>query len=191
MPPTRDSHKKMCETVHAKHDAEIEEIVTKFWAGIADAVNMDNNPTYKELYQEACMSEIKGGEGEEQYYLPKDKQTFETGAQRDTASDKPRLDLLPWEVFARDCKLYEDGAIKYDDHNWKKGIPSTRCLQSLLRHVLAVVEGDEEEDHLAMIRFNAACIMYNQDVHVRNSIINNIPDHIGYVTRSACAVKDQ
>jgi hypothetical protein len=51
------------------------------------------------------------------------------------------------------------GAAKYDDWNWTKGIPTSRSLDSLERHVIAVKEGKTDEDHLAAIVANAMFIM--------------------------------
>ena len=106
--------------------------------------------------------EIGDGTG----YITKDsgeRQQFETGAKRDSRSGKGRFDLLPPTVIRRDAGLYERGADKYGSDNWKSGMPSSRYMESLLRHAFQYLYGDRTEDHLAAIRFNAGGIMYNED----------------------------
>lgn len=99
-------------------------------------------------------------------YIVKDsgeREGFDTGAHRDTQEGKPRYDLIPVEMLERLAMLYARGAEKYDEDNWKKGIPIQRVQASLLRHYFAWVQGDRTEDHLAAVIWNAACIMYYED----------------------------
>lgn len=112
-------------------------------------------------------------------YVTKDsgkRQTWETGAQRDIQEGKGRYDLLhPW-VIKRDAGLYERGAAKYDAWNWTKGIPSSRYLDSLLRHVFQYSAGDRTEDHLAAIRFNAGGLVFNEEAVQRDLLPSEILD---------------
>lgn len=89
-----------------------------------------------------------------------ERQKFSTGAQRDTQAGKGRYDLLPYIVIKRDAELYERGAQKYDDNNWKRGIPLTRLADSALRHTFKAFNGEEDEDHLAHARWNLAAYMW-------------------------------
>lgn len=85
---------------------------------------------------------------------------FNTGSRRDTRKGKGRFDLI-WSVFIRRlAALMERGAEKYGDWNWSKGQPVMRSIDSLLRHTYAVIERQDDEDHLAAIAFNAMSIMY-------------------------------
>lgn len=81
------------------------------------------------------------------------KQTFETGAQRDTQEGKPRYTLISPKFKRRLAEALTRGAEHYGSHNWHKGIPVERSLDSLLRHLEHFIDGDTDEDHLA----NAAC----------------------------------
>jgi hypothetical protein len=65
---------------------------------------------------------------------------FETGAVRDGADGKGFFHCLPYEAIEALAKLYEAGAKKYAKDNWKKGIPFSRYLDSLLRHALKLAE---------------------------------------------------
>lgn len=42
---------------------------------------------------------------------------------------------------------YEDGARKYADNNWKKGMPVHHFIDSGLRHYFKWLRGDEDEPH--------------------------------------------
>lgn len=44
-------------------------------------------------------------------------------------------------------KQYEDGAKKYDDRNWEKGIPLHCYIDSGVRHYLKFLRGDTDEPH--------------------------------------------
>lgn len=45
------------------------------------------------------------------------------------------------------AKHYEDGARKYGDNNWRKGIPVSRYIDSGVRHLLKYYRGDNDEPH--------------------------------------------
>lgn len=89
-----------------------------------------------------------------------DKEVFEGGAIRDTQDGKPRYDLIPPGPLRRVADLYARGAEKYDEHNWTRGMNTSRMMASLLRHVEQYRAGDRVEDHLAAIVFNAFGIMH-------------------------------
>ena len=44
-------------------------------------------------------------------------------------------------------KHYEEGAKKYDERNWEKGIPLHCYIDSGIRHYLKFMRGDEDEPH--------------------------------------------
>lgn len=45
------------------------------------------------------------------------------------------------------AKQYEDGARKYNDRNWEKGIPVHCFIDSGVRHYLKWLRGDNDEPH--------------------------------------------
>ena len=49
---------------------------------------------------------------------------------------------------------YENGAKKYSDRNWEKGLPISNFLDSGIRHCLKAIDGWEDEDHLAAVAWN-------------------------------------
>ena len=99
---------------------------------------------------------------------------YQTGAQRDTDDDKPRYELLPVLPLMRVAHHYGLGAKKYDDDNWRKGFPWRRVLGSLYRHAFAFARGEDDEDHLAAVVFNAMALMEYQEKHPE---LNDLPEH--------------
>jgi hypothetical protein len=98
-------------------------------------------------------------------YVTKDsgqREDFDSGARRDTQAGKPRYDLIPPGPLKRVAELYARGAEKYGDSNWEKGMPTSRCLASLMRHLEQYRNGEGDEDHLAGVVWNALAIMHFQ-----------------------------
>ena len=52
------------------------------------------------------------------------------------------------------AKQYEDGAKKYDDRNWEKGMPLHCFIDSGVRHYLKHRRGDDDEPHNRAFLFN-------------------------------------
>lgn len=50
-------------------------------------------------------------------------------------------------MFLETAIHYEEGAKKYDENNWKKGIPVKRYIDSAVRHYLKFLRGDTDERH--------------------------------------------
>lgn len=82
--------------------------------------------------------------------------TFQTGAKRDTDAGKPRMDLIPPELLIALCNVFRDGAAHYGEHNWEKGIPLNQHIASLMRHIVAVMQGDHSENHDEKMAANVA-----------------------------------
>jgi hypothetical protein len=89
-----------------------------------------------------------------------ERRQFATGAIRDAASDKVRYDLIPLTVLTRLAQHYTNGSQKYEDRNWQKGIPVSVYYASLMRHLVAVMNGKTDEDHTAAAMWNVAGIMW-------------------------------
>ncbi|NLA12583.1 MAG: hypothetical protein GX883_10750 [Firmicutes bacterium] len=102
-------------------------------------------------------------------YLPTledsgERQQFDTGAVRDPAKGKGRYDLITPHGLKRLALHYEAGAAKYDDRNWEKGIPASRCFSSAVRHLFRWIAGERKEDHLAAAAWNIFAIMHFEAV---------------------------
>jgi len=80
--------------------------------------------------------------------------------------DKPKLSYMldfPAAIEAW-TRVMEAGAEKYERNNWKNGMPITEMENSLLRHLTAFhnCENNDPEikqNHMANIMFNAAAII--------------------------------
>lgn len=102
-----------------------------------------------------------GEKGEK--YVTKDsgnRESFTSGAVCDTREGKGRFDLIPAGPLSRLAGVYERGAAKYSDNNWKKGIPMSRRLDSAFRHLNQYKGGDRSEDHLAQAAWNCFALMW-------------------------------
>ncbi len=85
---------------------------------------------------------------------------FESGAERTVKTGKGRYDLIPPWALKRLARVYEVGGLMRGDRNWEKGIPFSRCLDSVLRHTEQYLAGDESEDHLAQAAFWLFAVMH-------------------------------
>lgn len=91
-------------------------------------------------------------------------QEFGSGAKRGDQTGRPRPDLIPGVCMLRVGLHYGRGAEHYGERNFEKGMPSTRMLASLQRHLEEFKKGDESEDHLAAIVFNAMGLIFNEEM---------------------------
>ena len=76
---------------------------------------------------------------------------------QDTGSEKYLYEALNYftaneygsygEMLLSVAKQYEEGAKKYNDNNWKNGIPTSVYLDSAIRHYLKFSAGFEDEPH--------------------------------------------
>lgn len=104
------------------------------------------------------------------------RQEFVTGAMRDTAEDKPRPDLISPYANDREGVWLGKGARKYAERNWEKGIPISRCIASLERHLLSYKKGMVDEDHMAAIRTNAGFILHYEEMIDRGVLPKELDD---------------
>lgn len=92
------------------------------------------------------------------------RESFDTGAVRDTQDDKPRPDLISPYFLLRLGRWLGLGAKKYDERNWEKGISNSRCMASLKRHLAGYERGLTDEDHLAAVAFNVMAMVHNEEM---------------------------
>jgi len=104
------------------------------------------------------------------------RQEFGTGAVRDIQEGKGRYDLLPTRAIRRLAKHYENGARKYGDNNYLKGMPMTRFLDSALRHLFKAAEGQKDEDHFIAAVWNLMAIIEYQERIEENLLPRELDD---------------
>lgn len=55
---------------------------------------------------------------------------------------------------------FEEGAKKYGEYNWQKGIPIQSYIDSAMRHYLKHLRGDVDENHLRAFIWNILCCIW-------------------------------
>lgn len=55
---------------------------------------------------------------------------------------------------------FEEGAKKYGEHNWQKGIPVHCYIDSAVRHYLKFLRGDKDEPHDRAFVWNIMCCIW-------------------------------
>lgn len=88
-----------------------------------------------------------------------ERSEFDTGAVRDAMSGKGMPSCIPTEALRAVARRFEDGATKYGKDNWRKGIPMSRYIDSIYRHLWAYMDGDATEDHGGAVIWNAMCLV--------------------------------
>lgn len=80
---------------------------------------------------------------------------------------KPQWRYVPQSALIPMVRVLEFGAKKYSPENWKKGLSTTECMESLKRHWDAMMEGethdpDSKLPHIGHIMCNAMFISWMQ-----------------------------
>jgi hypothetical protein len=62
-------------------------------------------------------------------------------------------------------KQYQEGAKKYSDRNWEKGMPVHCFIDSAVRHYLKVLRGDQDEPHTRAVIWNLLGAIWMHENH--------------------------
>lgn len=65
-----------------------------------------------------------------------------------------------YEMFLDVSKHFEEGAKKYGENNWRKGIPTHCYIDSAVRHYLKYLRGDKDEPHDRAFVWNILCCIW-------------------------------
>jgi hypothetical protein len=101
---------------------------------------------------------------------------FETGAVRESRLQQGRYDLLPPVVIHRYAELLQRGSQKYSDRNWELGMPVSSYLDSALRHLFQLLDGDNSEDHAAAVIFNVGAVIHHRDAIAKGLLPSELDD---------------
>ena len=74
-------------------------------------------------------------------------------------------DLDPYTCLLEVAKHFEDGAVKYGERNWEKGIPVHCYIDSAVRHYLKYRRGDGDEPHDRAFMWNILCALWTHENH--------------------------
>lgn len=66
----------------------------------------------------------------------------------------------PYTMFLEVSIHFEDGAKKYGENNWQKGIPVHCYIDSAVRHYLKFKRGDSDERHDRAFVWNLLCAIW-------------------------------
>lgn len=85
-----------------------------------------------------------------------------TGGQKGRKSQ--RMELLPYLPLLKIAEIYDFGAEKYDDHNWRKGYAWSLSYGAMLRHLSLWWEGEDLDEesglsHLAHAAFHILALL--------------------------------
>lgn len=65
-----------------------------------------------------------------------------------------------YTMFLEISKHFEEGAKKYGENNWQKGIPVHCYIDSAVRHYLKFLRGDKDEPHDRAFVWNLMCAIW-------------------------------
>jgi len=82
------------------------------------------------------------------------RQEFVTGSRRDIQEGKGLPSLIPTYPLRRLAKHFENGSKKYGKWNWILGQPLSRYIDSATRHLWAIQDGLDDEDHEIAVAWN-------------------------------------
>lgn len=77
----------------------------------------------------------------------------------DEAPSRCGFGVVP-TVYLEVAKHFEEGAKKYGDNNWRKGIPVRCYIDSAVRHYLKYLRGDRDEPHDRAFCWNILCAIW-------------------------------
>ena len=73
-----------------------------------------------------------------------------------------------YTMFLEVAKHFEEGAKKYGENNWQKGIPVHCYIDSAIRHYLKWLRGDKDEPHDRAFVWNIMCCIWEVDYRKEN-----------------------
>jgi hypothetical protein len=85
---------------------------------------------------------------------------FTSGAVRSADAEDVRFDLICPTAEERLARIYQEGAVKYGDTNYAKGIPLSNILNHGKRHLNLYLRGDRSEDHIAKVAWACFAFMH-------------------------------
>lgn len=86
------------------------------------------------------------------------------------------LEETKWDKYTAILKVsqhYEEGAKKYGEHNWEKGIPTHSYLDSACRHYIKWCRGDDDEPHDRAVIWNILGLIWTKIHHPECDDIKN------------------
>lgn len=89
---------------------------------------------------------------------------FSTGAVRSADRALQRYDLISPIGLRRLAETCHEGAVRYSDFNWEKGMAVSEMLNHAISHIYSYASGDRSEDHLAHAAWNIFGAMHSEEM---------------------------
>lgn len=89
---------------------------------------------------------------------------YRTGAVRSADAESVRYDLISPVGLAAVARACAEGAEKYSDYNWERGMPASDLLNHALQHIYKFLSGDRSEDHLGHAGWNVLGAIHSLEV---------------------------
>lgn len=99
-----------------------------------------------------------------------EKREFSTGAQKQAAAGKGTPSLFPGDAYLEVCKHFEDGAELHGGRNWELGIPLSKLIDSLERHIAQEKMGLTDESHARALAWNAVVYLATK-IRIQNGLL--------------------
>ena len=89
---------------------------------------------------------------------------FGTGAVRSDTVEAFRYDLVSPIGLREVARTCAEGAAKYGDWNWEKGMPVHDLLNHAIAHLYQFLSGDRNEPHLGHAAWNVLAAIHSQEL---------------------------
>jgi len=89
---------------------------------------------------------------------------FGTGAVRSDTAEAFRFDLISPIGLREVARTCAEGAAKYDDFNWEKGMPVYDLLNHAIAHIYQFLSGDRSEPHLPHAAWNLLAAIHSEEL---------------------------
>lgn len=89
---------------------------------------------------------------------------YASGAVRSSDAEATRYDLITPIGLAAVAAACAEGAQRYGDYNWERGMPANDMLNHALRHIYLFLSGCRSEDHLGHAAWNVMAAIHSLEV---------------------------
>lgn len=89
---------------------------------------------------------------------------FGTGAVRSSTFEEFRYDLVSPIGLREVARACAEGAEKYGDWNWEKGMPVHDLLNHAIAHIYSFLAGDRSEPHLGHAAWNLMSAIHSNEI---------------------------
>ena len=89
---------------------------------------------------------------------------FGTGAVRSDTFEQFRYDLVSPIGLREVARACAEGAAKYSDYNWERGMPVHDLLNHAIAHVYQYLAGDRGEAHLGHAAWNLLAAIHSEEL---------------------------